>query len=189
MERMSFMAITPIGSNNNFSMHSSAAENLELLKNQRKNLEEQQKTLNSSELQNKIDSLNKRISNLEKRVSKPSGEEECQTCKNRKYKDGSDDPGVSFKSASKISKGNAASVVRRHENEHVVRERAKAEREGREVISQNVTIKNAICPECGKSYVAGGETVTVTKEKPENKFKVGMEDSTQNSGQFLNSSI
>ena len=28
-------------------------------------------------------------------------------------------------------------------------------------------IKTAICPECGDSYVAGGETTTVTKTKPE----------------------
>ena len=180
------MVITPIGSNDSFSMQSSAAENLEMLKNQRKDLEEQYKILNSPELQNKIDVLSKRISNLEKRTS---GKEECETCKNRKYKDVSDDPGVSFKSAAKISKGNVASVVRSHENEHVVREREKSDREGREVVSQNVTIKNAICPECGKSYVSGGETVTVTKARTEDKFKVGMEDYTQNSGLFLNSSI
>ena len=90
-------------------------------------------------------------------------EGECQTCKERKYQDGSDDPGVSFKTASHIDPNQAASVVRGHEQEHVVRERAAAQREDRKVVSQSVTIHTAICPECGKAYVSGGTTRTVTK--------------------------
>lgn len=31
------------------------------------------------------------------------GLEECQTCKNRKYQDGSNDPGVSFKAATHVA--------------------------------------------------------------------------------------
>ena len=49
---------------------------------------------------------------------------ECQTCKNRKYQDGSDDPGVSFKTATNVAPELAASAVRGHEQEHVVRERS-----------------------------------------------------------------
>ena len=45
---------------------------------------------------------------------------ECQTCKNRKYQDGSDDPGVSFKTATNVAPEQAASAVRGHEQEHVV---------------------------------------------------------------------
>ena len=90
-------------------------------------------------------------------------EGECQTCKERKYQDGSDDPGVSFKTPTNVSPDQAASAVRGHENEHVVREQAKAQREDRRVVSQNVTIHNDICPECGKVYVSGGTTRTVTK--------------------------
>ncbi len=89
-------------------------------------------------------------------------EGECQTCENRKYQDGSDDPGVSFKNPTGVSPEMASSAVRGHENEHVVRERAKAEREGRKVVSQSVTYKTAVCPECGKVYVSGGETRTTT---------------------------
>lgn len=89
-------------------------------------------------------------------------EEECQTCKNRKYQDGSDDPGVSFKTATRLSPERAASAVRGHEMEHVTREQAKAEREGRKVVQQSVTIHTAICPECGDVYVSGGTTRTVT---------------------------
>lgn len=91
------------------------------------------------------------------------GDGECQTCKNRKYQDVSDDSGVSYQTPTKISPGNAASAVVGHEQEHVVRNQAKAEREGREVVSQSVALHTAICPECGKAYVSGGTTRTVTK--------------------------
>ena len=87
---------------------------------------------------------------------------ECQTCKERKYQDGSDDPGVSFKTAQHIAPEMAASEVRGHEMEHVVREQASAAREGRKVVSQSVTYHTDICPECGKAYVSGGTTRTTT---------------------------
>ncbi len=90
-------------------------------------------------------------------------EGECQTCKERKYQDGSDDPGVSFKTPSHIGPDQAASAVRGHENEHVVREQSKARQEGRKVVSQSVTLHSDICPECGKVYISGGTTRTVTK--------------------------
>ncbi len=90
-------------------------------------------------------------------------EGECQTCKERKYQDGSDDPGVSFKTPSHIGPDQAASAVRGHENEHVVREQSKARQEGRKVVSQSVTLHSDICPECGKAYISGGTTRTVTK--------------------------
>ena len=93
-------------------------------------------------------------------------EAECQTCKNRKYQDGSDDPGVSFKTATNIAPEQAAAAVRGHEQEHVVREQAKAQREDRKVVSQSVTIHTEICPECGDVYVSGGTTRTTTKANP-----------------------
>lgn len=92
---------------------------------------------------------------------------ECQTCKNRRYQDGSDDPGVSFKTPGKIDADNAQSVVRSHEYEHVARERSKALRTGREVVSQSVSLHTGICPECGRVYVSGGTTRTVTKKSDE----------------------
>ncbi len=93
---------------------------------------------------------------------------ECDTCESRRYQDGSDDPGVSFKSPGKISPGSSASVVKSHEMEHVFREQAKAERDDRRVISQSVQLSVATCPECGRSYVSGGKTTTTTvgKSKP-----------------------
>ncbi len=97
-------------------------------------------------------------------------EGECQTCKERKYQDGSEDMGVSFQTPTNIAPEQAASAVRGHENEHVVRERAKADREDRRVVSQSVTLHTDICPECGKAYVSGGTTRTVTAAERENPY-------------------
>lgn len=95
-------------------------------------------------------------------LQKSREEGECQTCERRKYQDGSDDPGVSYKTPTHIAPEQAASEVRGHEMEHVAREQAKAEQEGSKVISQSVTVHTAICPECGKTYVSGGTTRTTT---------------------------
>lgn len=101
---------------------------------------------------------------------------ECQTCKRRKYQDGSDDPGVSFKTPTHVSPEQAASAVRGHEHEHVVREQAEADRTDRKVVSQSVTYHNEICPECGRVYVSGGTTRTVTAEasEPGGEEEVGL---------------
>ena len=98
-------------------------------------------------------------------------EGECETCEQRKYQDGSDDMGVSFQTPTNIKPEQAASAVRGHEMEHVYREQAKADREDRKVVSQTVTMHTEICPECGKSYVSGGTTRTVTKADTENDFQ------------------
>ena len=105
-------------------------------------------------------------------------EGECQTCKERKYQDGSDDPGVSFKTPTNIAPEQAASAVRGHENEHVVREQAKARQEDRKVVSQSVTYHTSICPECGKVYVSGGTTRTVTRA--DNDQQAQMQNQNQN---------
>ena len=75
--------------------------------------------------------------------------------------------GVSFQTPTNISPEQAASAVRGHENEHVVREQAKAQREDRRVVSQSVTLHTDICPECGKVYISGGTTRTVTVAEKE----------------------
>lgn len=100
---------------------------------------------------------------MSKSAQEVMAEGECQTCRERKYQDGSDDPGVSFKTPTNVAPELAASAVRGHEQEHVVREQAEARREGREGVSQSVTYHTAICPECGKVYVSGGTTRTSTR--------------------------
>ena len=88
--------------------------------------------------------------------------EECQTCKNRKYKDGSDEM-VSFKSPQHVSPESAASAVRAHEQEHVSNAYKKAAADNGKVISASVSIHTAVCPECGRTYVSGGTTHTQIK--------------------------
>lgn len=93
------------------------------------------------------------------RPGRKSSPAECETCKNRKYQDGSDEM-VSFKSAAHISPEASTSRVRAHEQEHVNNAYTKAAQKGGKVLAANVTLKRAICPECGTSYVAGGTTAT-----------------------------
>lgn len=88
--------------------------------------------------------------------------QECQTCKNRRYKDGSDEM-VSFKTPTHISPESAASAVRAHEQEHVTNAYSKATTKNGKVISASVSIHTAICPECGRTYVSGGTTHTQIK--------------------------
>lgn len=100
----------------------------------------------------------------DEKTLKQMGVVECSTCANRTYQDGSDDSGVSFQSPTHISPASSHAAVRGHEQEHVVRERASAERNGGKVISQSVTIYMSVCPECGRAYSSGGVTKTTTKE-------------------------
>jgi len=90
------------------------------------------------------------------------GSQECQKCENRKYQDVSNDSTVSFQTPTRISPGAAESLVRAHEQEHVNNEQVKAGEQGRKVVAQSVAIHYAACSECGRSYVRGGTTTTVT---------------------------
>lgn len=100
---------------------------------------------------------------------------ECETCKNRKYQDGSNDPGVSFKAPTRVSPERAAFAIRAHEAEHVAHARVKAQKEDQEIVSQSVSYRTSVCPECGRVYMSGGTTRTtfrsapVTEEKPVEK--------------------
>lgn len=159
------------------------------LEKQRDLYKKQRESSESNALDMKIDDLEKKIGNLRQRLKKmrPTGERDdgkCETCENRRYQDGSNDPGVSFKTASKIT-GSAEAAVRGHEYEHVNRNRAKAAREDKEIVYQTVTLSRAICPECGKSYVSGGETVTVTRSKQDSRFEVGLEKFGGEKGDLL----
>lgn len=87
------------------------------------------------------------------------GKPECQTCKERKYQDGSDEM-VSFKSAAHIAPEAAGAAVRAHEQEHVSNAYKKAARDDGKVLMASVRIHTSICPECGRSYVSGGTTAT-----------------------------
>lgn len=178
------------GNNGSSGSRRSVESELTKLNKQRDDYERQKKESGSYELDGRIANLEKRINDLQKRLNslKEKTDElddgECQTCKNRKYQDGSDDPGVSFKSPGKIDPASAEAVVRSHEYEHVNHNQAKASREDREVVYQSVIIKHGICPECGDTYVTGGETTTVTKKAADDRFSAGLKDSEQ--GKVMN---
>lgn len=103
------------------------------------------------------------------RRSSPS---ECKTCKTRKYQDGSDEGDVSFKAPGHISPQASAGTVRAHELQHVSNAYEKAAKRGGEVRSATVTLKTGVCPECGTTYIAGGETRTaIAYPVEENPYK------------------
>lgn len=112
-----------------------------------------------------------------KQAGKKSSPAECETCKNRKYQDGSDED-VSFKSPSHIDPNAAASRVRSHEQEHVSNAYKKAAENNGKVMSCNVSIRTDICPECGRTYVSGGTTATQIKYyNEENPYQKEMKSS------------
>lgn len=98
-----------------------------------------------------------------KQPGRRSSPSECQTCKNRKYQDGSNESNVSFKSAQHIDPASAYSEVSAHEGEHVSNAYNKAREGNGEVVQASVAIHTAICPECGRTYVSGGTTTTQIK--------------------------
>ncbi len=113
----------------------------------------------------------------EKQAGKKSSPAECETCKNRKYQDGSDED-VSFKAAAHIDPNAAASRVRGHEQEHVSNAYKKAAENNGKVMSCNVSIHTDICPECGRTYVSGGTTATQIKYvNEENPYQKEMKSS------------
>lgn len=105
------------------------------------------------------------------KTEKPSSPEECETCKNRKYVDGSDEGDVSFKTPGHISPENSAAKVMAHEQEHVQNAIQEGSEEGNELVSASVTLKTAVCPECGTTYVAGGETRTTIRHTAETAYR------------------
>ena len=112
----------------------------------------------------------------QKAPGKLSSPAECETCKNRKYQDGSDEM-VSFKSAQHISPQAAASRVRGHEAEHVSNAYKDAAMNNGKVLQASVSIRTAVCPECGRTYVAGGETCTkIAYSNEENPYVQARKD-------------
>lgn len=120
---------------------------------------------------------------------KKSSPGECQTCKNRKYQDGSNEM-VSFKAAGHIDPNNAASVVMSHEQEHVSNAYQKADAGNGEVVRASVRLKTDVCPECGRTYISGGETTTQIRYVNEtNPYQKDLKESDKNKYQGANVDI
>jgi hypothetical protein len=98
---------------------------------------------------------------------------ECQTCKNRKYVDGSNESDVSFKSPGHIDPGQSYATVMSHEQEHMSNARQKTADSDTRLVSASVSLKISVCPECGRSYVAGGTTNTTIQYSESNPYDKG----------------
>ncbi|MGN0481228.1 MAG: hypothetical protein ACI4EV_06625 [Lachnospiraceae bacterium] len=109
------------------------------------------------------------LSPAQVRGLKRSGAVECATCASRKYQDGSDEM-VSFKSPAHISPAASAGRVMAHEQEHVSNAYKDAGQNNGRVVNASVSIKTAICPECGRSYTSGGLTRTSIKYNEDNPY-------------------
>ncbi len=105
------------------------------------------------------------------RTGKVDKSQECQTCKNRKYVDGSDEENVSFKTPGHIDPNNAAAVVSAHEGMHVANAVKEGNKENADLVSATVSLKTSVCPECGRTYVSGGTTNTTIKYSESNPYE------------------
>lgn len=97
---------------------------------------------------------------------------QCEKCRSRRYQDGSNDSRVSFQMPTVMDPVKARSRVMSHEMEHVRSEQHKAQKENKIVVSQTVRIMNDRCEECGRNYVKGGFTRTITRPSLVNYRKV-----------------
>lgn len=120
-----------------------------------------------------------RQTNIDDPISATGKKEECQTCKERKYVDGSDEM-VSFKAPANIKPEAATAKVMAHEQEHVANAFKDAANKNGKVLQASVTLKTAICPECGRAYVAGGETTTKISYPKGNPYMDNKKSADQN---------
>lgn len=80
--------------------------------------------------------------------------------------------------AGHIDPDNAAAVVMSHEQEHVSNAYQKADKGNGEVVRASVRLKTDICPECGRTYISGGETTTQIRYYNEgNPYQKDMKES------------
>jgi hypothetical protein len=96
---------------------------------------------------------------------------ECQTCKERKYIDVSNESDVSFQSPSHVSPQDSFTAVSAHEQQHVSNAVAEGSEPGKKLISASVSYQMSICPECGTPYVAGGTTTTTMQYNESNPYE------------------
>lgn len=103
-----------------------------------------------------------------------NGEVECPTCAARTYQDESNDGGVSFQAATHLNAATAGMAVMNHESEHVARGASESDPNDPEegvVKNSTVSLEHKKCPDCGRTYVAGGLTKTTSRPASYNPFK------------------
>lgn len=126
-----------------------------------------------------------------KAPGKQSSPAECEACNTRKYMDVSDES-VSFQTPTHISPEDSFQRVSAHEKEHVSNAYSKASSDNGKVVSAFVTLNSKICPECGRSYISGGETTTQIKyfnETNPYQQQLKNEDALKYQGMHINSKL
>ncbi len=96
---------------------------------------------------------------------------ECQTCKERKYMDVSNEADVSFQTPTHVSPGASFAAVSAHEQQHVSNAVAEGSKPEARLVSASVSYQMGICPECGTPYVAGGTTKTTMQYNESNPYE------------------
>ncbi len=94
------------------------------------------------------------------RTAKNSGTQECQTCRERKYRCGDGSP-------ESVSASTSSAQVMSHEKRHLVEQKASADRKEMEVVNTSIRIEYNKCPECGRMYASDGEATTTMRTKPD----------------------
>jgi len=74
------------------------------------------------------------------------------------YRDGSDDPGISFKMGAPLTDLQAPLAVRMHETTHLLHETQEAILEGRRVYA-GIRILSRVDPQTGRQHIAGGRAM------------------------------
>ena len=92
----------------------------------------------------------------------PTGSSGVQRRPNRGHSSGPSRPQITSPQRQAVGFA-AGAAVRAHEQQHVSNAYKKASQNNGKVLACNVTLKTAVCPECGRSYVAGGVTSTQIK--------------------------
>ncbi|MDI6703921.1 MAG: hypothetical protein QME40_04535 [bacterium] len=114
-----------------------------------------------------LDDNSHRLGNEQNSVKEvPAGRKEGCDCQRRyQCSNGETSDGMS----TRMSGPESLTHVPRHEMEHATKARARAAREGKEVVSIDIKIQYATCPECGMRYAIGGKTTVRTRPKQEYK--------------------
>jgi len=98
-------------------------------------------------------------------IGRDKSQEECKLCQGRRYVCSNGE--TSDGNSTVIPGRQSALRVQHHEAQHLHRARIKAVQEGKVVVAQYIFLQYATCPECGKTYVSGGQAVTHTLNKEE----------------------
>ncbi len=95
--------------------------------------------------------------------------------------DGSNEGDVSFKTPGHIDPSQSYGRVMAHEKEHMANAREKTSGGDARLVSASISLKYGVCPECGRTYVAGGETRTLiesyNEKNPYDKGRKAVEGS------------